>query len=92
MSQTFKEIMETEREPGQHVMALMNSSGDLKTIWNSENADEVAVARKSFDEAKRKGMMAYRVNRKGNRGEVINEFDPDAETIILAPAMQGGGR
>lgn len=92
MAHTFQQIMDTEREPGQHVMAMMNSSGDLKTIWSADKPDEVAIARRAFEDAKKKGYMAYRVNRKGDKGEVMGGFDPEAETIILAPAMQGGVR
>jgi hypothetical protein len=90
MAQTFKDIMEIEREPGQHVMATMNMSGDLKTVWNSENTAEIDAARAQFQSMKAKGYMAYRVNRKGDKGEVMDKFDPNAETIILAPPMQGG--
>ena len=92
MPQTFQQIMDTEREPGQHVMATMNSSGDLKTLWSSDKPAEVDAARAQFQSMKIKGYMAYRVNRKGDKGEVMDKFDPEAEIIILAPALQGGMR
>ena len=75
MAHTFQQIMDTEREPGQHVMAMMNSSGDLKTIWSADKPDEVAITRRAFEDAKKKGYMAYRVNRKGDKGEVLLEAD-----------------
>jgi len=92
MSQTFSQIMATEREPGQHLMATMNSSGDLKTMWNSDKTAEVEVARAQFQSMKAKGYMAYRINREGDKGEVMDKFDPEAETVILAPPLQGGSR
>jgi long-subunit fatty acid transport protein len=67
MAQTFQQIMDTEREPGQHLMATMNSSGDLKTMWNSEKPAEVDAARAQFQSMKARGYMAYRVNRKGDK-------------------------
>lgn len=90
MSQTFKDIMDTELGPNQGIMATMNSSGDLKTIWDRDRADEVGAARAQFNSMRAKGYMAYKVNRKGEKGEVIDTFDPNAETIILAPPLRGG--
>jgi hypothetical protein len=71
-------------------MAVLDETGDVKTVWDSENETEVAAARKQFDDLKAKGFLAYKVDRKGEKGEVIRRFDPDAEAIILAPPMVGG--
>jgi hypothetical protein len=71
-------------------LAIMNATGDTKIIWDSENEDEVAVARRTFTELRGKGYAAYAVKKNGDKGEVIREFDPEAERIILAPAMVGG--
>lgn len=88
--QTVKEIMETPLGPTQSVMATMNSTGDLKTIWDRTKPAEVDEARVQFDSMRRRGYMAYKVTDKGARGEVIDKFDPTAQSIILAPPMQGG--
>lgn len=71
-------------------MAVLNQTGDVKTVWDSENEDEVSAARKQFDDLRKKGFLAYRVKRNGTKGEVIRTFDPEAESIILAPPMVGG--
>jgi hypothetical protein len=72
-------------------LAVMDHTGDMKIIWSSDNEDEVAQARKTFDDMRAKGYAAYRVEgKKGEKGEVIREFDPAAEKIIMAPAMVGG--
>ncbi len=74
----------------------MGQSGDTKIEWNLDNADEIAIAREAFNLATRspqmggKGYNAYRVGERGLRGEMIREFDPEAEKIILAPQMAGG--
>jgi hypothetical protein len=82
-----------ELGPNQSVMAEINSSGDFKTIWDRTKPDEVELARNAFRAAKTKGFMAYKVEGKeGKRGEVLHDFDPDAERIILAPPMRGGMR
>jgi hypothetical protein len=66
------------------------TGGDVKVVWDSEVADEVELARGQFDKALSKGMAAFRVTRKGDKGEQIRKFDPDAEAIIVAPALRGG--
>ena len=77
--------------PGRHVMRVLHpKDGDLKITWDPENAEEVKVAHRSFDDLRAKGMVAYRVSRKGEKTEVVDKFDKDAEAMILAPAVRGG--
>lgn len=73
------------------VMEIMDRTGDTKIIWSKDNPDEVENARKTFDELRKKKFIAYSVKGKnGEKGEIIREFDPDAERLILAPPMAGG--
>lgn len=71
-------------------MAIMDRTGDLKIMWDSERPEEVAAARKQFDELTGKGYAAFAVDRKGEKGELIRRFDPEVEKIILAPQLKGG--
>lgn len=71
-------------------MRVMNRDGDTKIIWDRNNADETAAARKVFDDLKDKRFMAYRVDDRGDKSEVLREFDPDAEKLIMAPPLVGG--
>lgn len=65
--------------------------GDVKKLWNPANADEVADARRSFDDLRSKGYLAFKVTSKnGEKGEQIAAFDPTAGAIIMVPPMQGG--
>lgn len=74
-----------------NTMSVMHPDhGDLKVIWNPDEPDEVASAREQFDAMKKKGYVAYRVDRAGDKAEVMNSFDPDAKAIILAPFVAGG--
>jgi hypothetical protein len=70
----------------------MNQEGDTKLIWNRSNTDEVENARATFDRlTKNLKYAAYSVKGKdGEKGEVLREFDPNAERIIFAPPMIGG--
>lgn len=89
----LSEVLGSDLGPNQSVMAVVNETGDKKTIWDRTDAVEVEAARKEFDHFKSKGYMAYKVKDKdGKRGEVMQAFDPDAERIIFAPPMRGGNR
>lgn len=72
-------------------MSVMDRSGDTKVIWDPARQEEVDAAKKTFDRlVKKSRYMAYRVDKGGDKGEVIREFDPSAEKLILAPPMVGG--
>ncbi len=72
-------------------MAVMDAAaGDVKVTWDSGRPAEVASARAQFDALKDKGYLAYKVDRTGDRGEILKSFDPSAERIIMAPRMVGG--
>jgi hypothetical protein len=71
-------------------LAVMGRAGDTKVIWDASNPDEVAAAKKTFDDLRAKGFLAYRVKAMGAKGDQIFTFDPEAEKIILAPPLRGG--
>lgn len=71
-------------------LRVMDGTGDTKIIWDSTKKDEVAAAKKTYDDLKKKGYMAYAVKRDGEKGTLIHDFDEEAEKIILAPRMVGG--
>lgn len=71
-------------------LAVIDSTGDTKTIWDSRNKDEVDAARAQFNALKKKGYLAYTVSKDGGKGEVIHEFDEKLEKVIMSPPMAGG--
>ena len=71
-------------------LSVLDRTGDTKIIWDSAQEAEVDAARATFDDLKKKGYLAYSVNKKGDKGEVMKKFDPDAERIIMAPPLVGG--
>lgn len=77
---------------GKRAMAVMGAAGDTKYIWDGGNPAEVEAARRQFEFlTKEKKYAAFRMTgTDGGRGEQIRTFDPNAERIIFAPAMQGG--
>lgn len=71
-------------------MQILDDTGHSRTIWNPDNEDEVGAARDTFNKLKKKGYIAYRVKKDGSEGEVMTEFDPSAEKMIMSPGMRGG--
>lgn len=72
------------------VLAVMGGSGDTKIAWTAGNEDEVANARRTFDDLTDKGYAAFSVVARGEKGEQIRRFNPNAESLILVPPLAGG--
>jgi hypothetical protein len=76
---------------GMGLLEQMGAGGDTKTIWDRNNPTEVAAARKTYDDLTAKRYRAYHVTGEdGEKGEPMDEFDPDCERMILVPQYQGG--
>lgn len=87
MSAAVEEAIEGIRDG---VIMVLDGSGDSRFMWSKDNPDEIDAAKKTFKRLKDKGYLAYKVKSDGSRGEVIREFDPTAEKIIMAPQLVGG--
>jgi len=69
----------------------LNESGDTRLMWSVDNPDETAAAKLMFQSLKAKHFIAYKAEGKeGKKGEIIHEFDPTAERIIMVPRQVGG--
>lgn len=73
-----------------NVMSVMGLEGDTKTIWDKDKPDEVDAAKIQFDALKKKGYLAFKVDDKGEKGELMREFDPNAQKVIMSPPVIGG--
>ena len=71
-------------------LAVMDRTGDTKTLWDPSNAAEVEVARNSFNTFRKKGYLIYSVAKDGEKGKQVNEFDPEAGKLIAIPPVVGG--
>lgn len=71
-------------------LTVLDGSGDSRFMWSKDNPDEVKAAKSTFKKLKDKGYLAYKVKGDGTKGEVLREFDPEAEKIIMAPQLVGG--
>lgn len=91
MSSVIDMMDEVDEIPEGHcVMKVMDKTGDTKHIWNPANEAETEAARATFDSLKAKGYTGYRVDRNGEKGEVMRHFQADAGKVIMAPRTVGG--
>jgi len=72
-------------------LSVLDKRGDTKlAVWSPENATEVEIAEKKFNElVLHQGYAAYELQ-KNDQGVVLREFNPHAERIFLMPRAVGG--
>jgi len=75
---------------GSGMLCCLDCTGHTETMWDRRNKVEIKAARASFKILTKKGYLAFNMNKDGTKGELIHEFDPDAERIILSPPLVGG--
>ena len=83
-------IKDAEKSTERTLSIMDMDEGDFKITWDPDERDQVDMAEAAFDKAKKKGMAAFTVKKDGKPGKKITAFDPDAEAIIMAPALVGG--
>lgn len=71
-------------------LRILGTDGDIRVTWNAGSADEIARAKRAFDEKREEGFLATRTTRQGIEGQRIHAFDPEAEVIFLIPPVEGG--
>jgi hypothetical protein len=72
------------------VLVEMNGTGDEKIRWTKDDRESVRKAHERFSALKAKKFMAFRVVRGQSRGDMLDDFDPNAEVIIMTPPLAGG--
>jgi cell division septation protein DedD len=71
--------------------AVMGPNGDTKHMWDRTKPVEIDAARELFKKLRKEGYLAYKVvGEKGDKGEMVTEFDPEAGAVIFSPALKGG--
>lgn len=79
-------------EEKKHVLHIRGLVPPVPPVeWDPANPAEVATATEAFNTAQREGVpLAYTVPASGEQGEVIRDFDPEADEIIMTRQMAGG--
>lgn len=82
----------TETIERKSVISAPDKSGDVRHEWSKDNPEEVQIAKEMFEKYVKgeKKYGAYKTGKNGEPGEMIREFDPDAESIILRAQVVGG--
>lgn len=73
-----------------HELAVMDRTGDTKTVWDPGNEAEVENAKKQFNDLRKKGFAIYSVDKAGDKNVIIHTFDPNAAKMIAVPPVVGG--
>jgi len=79
------------------MLRVISSRGDDRVQWNAQDAqagdaEAIAAIREAeriFAHERARGATAYRIE-EGKPTERIEQFDPQAEQIILVPRVVGG--
>jgi len=85
-----EEIIVKALRTAKRVMKILCESGDDRIIWDKENGKEAKEAKAKFEELLKKGYTAYSVDVSGNKNRKIEEFDIDAEEILMIPPTAKG--
>lgn len=83
-------IVKTKKTYNHHVMKILNDKGDERLVWDKENGKQAKEAKAKFEELLGKKHMAFSVDRQGNKNRKIEEFDVDAEEILMVPPTSAG--
>lgn len=79
-----------EPQGAPHAMRVVDGTGDTKIEWDVNNPAEVDAARAVYAKLVTNGQhRAFRMDR-GEPGEQMDEFDPQAREILITGALQGG--
>jgi hypothetical protein len=83
-------IVKAGRALTKHLMKILSDKGDERILWDKEDGREAKEAKKKFMEFVGKGYMAYSVDSRGQKNRRIEEFDVDAEEILMIPPTSKG--
>ncbi len=72
------------------VMKILSEKGDERLVWDMDNGQEAKEAKKKFAELIGKGYKAYSVDHRGKKNRRIEEFDVEAEDILMVPETVKG--
>jgi hypothetical protein len=71
-------------------LSTLDRTGDTRFQWDPANPKQVEEAHQKFNELRKRGYAAFRVDKKNKQGESLPEFDAMEERVIMIPPMVGG--
>lgn len=89
-SPSLEEVIVKAQKVAKRVMKILCEKGDERLVWDKENGKEAKEAKVKFEDLIKKGYMAFSVDAKGKKNRKIEEFDIDAEEILMIPKTVKG--
>lgn len=71
-------------------MSIMDTSGHKQLKWKMDSLDEIAVAKQTFDALVKDGYSAFGSKTKTETKQIVKEFDPTMEDVVMVPRTVGG--
>ena len=84
------EILVKAQKMAKSVMKILSDKGDERLVWDKENGREAKEAKAKFESLIKDGYTAFSVDLKGKKNRKIEEFDVDAEEILMVPKTARG--
>lgn len=79
----YEEVLIRAKRINKQVIKILSENGDDRIVWDKDDGREAKEAKAKFQELLKKGYKAYSVDASGNKGRKIEEFDVDAEEILM---------
>ena len=87
---SLEEVVIKAQKVAKRVMKILCEKGDERLVWDKENGKEAKEAKAKFEELMKSGYTAFSVDSKGKKNRKIEEFDVDAEEILMVPKTAKG--
>jgi len=80
----------TPSHEGNRTLKILSDKGDERIVWDFNNGRQAKEAKEKFMSLVGQGYSAYSVDAKGNKNRRIQEFDVEAEEILMIPPTAKG--
>lgn len=87
---SFEEVIIKAKRVYRNILKILTEDGDDRLTWDRENGQQAKEAKAKFFEFLKKGYKAFSVDVKGEKNRRIDEFDVDAEEILMIPPTSQG--
>ena len=87
---SLEEVVIKAQKVAKRVMKILCEKGDERLVWDKENGKEAKEAKAKFEDLMKNGYTAFSVDSKGKKNRKIEEFDVDAEEILMVPKTAKG--
>jgi hypothetical protein len=83
--------VEVIKRPRRAELSILGPQGDTTLTWDPAKPIEVETARAKYGELVKQGYTGFELAKGSQeKGELIREFNPRAERILMVPQAAGG--